>query len=153
MAVDLAVAARELGVAPETVRRWVAAGAPAARRGARGRGRRTLVDPAALAAWRRSCAAEGSNRELDAHRLAADLPNAIADAVDAAFRLAEGPHKRASAGLLAAAWFLSSTAVLDRLRELEPDVAELAVLPEKIRHLRGISSGFDRFPAPKPVED
>lgn len=45
-------AASELGVSTCTLRRWIAAGCPVARRGGRGRGRLTMVDPERVRAWR-----------------------------------------------------------------------------------------------------
>lgn len=44
-------AAGELGVSSITLRRWIAQGAPVARRGGRGRGNATLIVPDAVKAW------------------------------------------------------------------------------------------------------
>jgi hypothetical protein len=51
-AVSLSVAARELGKNPSTLRRWIAEGAPCARRGGSGRGKGALVDLDALRRWK-----------------------------------------------------------------------------------------------------
>lgn len=47
----LAEAAKQFGVHPATVRRWVAAGAPTVRLGRGARGHGSLVDPDQLKAW------------------------------------------------------------------------------------------------------
>jgi hypothetical protein len=134
-ALPLPAAAHELGVAPRTLARWLAAGAPAVRRGRRGRGGRALVDVAAVRAWRASCEA-AAHPDLEA--LAAELPELVADAVLEAFRQTEGPHKRATAGALAGAWLLIVYALLDRLRRDVPHLADPDTLPRQIGHLRAI---------------
>lgn len=45
-------AARQLGVHRRTLTSWIDRGAPVVRQGRRGRGAPTLVDPAAVRAWR-----------------------------------------------------------------------------------------------------
>ena len=76
-------AARALGVSTSTLRRWMQAGAPVARRGRRGRGCRALLDPVAVQAWR-----EGERGDADAalRDLAGRLPELIGDAMAEAFR-------------------------------------------------------------------
>ncbi|MEQ9002337.1 MAG: hypothetical protein RIE74_02110 [Pseudomonadales bacterium] len=125
-------AAAELGIAPGTLKRWIAEGAPAARRGGRGRGNATLVDVAAVAAWRRG---QGGEDALIA--LAGELPELLADGAYEAFKLADGPHKRALAGSLTAAWSLMLQAVLDRV---SPNQARDS--PEKIKRLYAVFQGF-----------
>lgn len=103
-ALNLVDAARALGVAPVTLRRMIAAGAPVARPGRRGRGGEALLDPAAVKAWQ---ASRGATRdqagEADALRAALSrLPQRIAALADAQFQDAEGPHKRQLAGEIAA---------------------------------------------------
>src|SRR4051794_9255673 len=51
-AVRIAVAARQLGKSPETLRRWVRSGCPVAAPGGPGRGKGALLDVAAVRAWR-----------------------------------------------------------------------------------------------------
>lgn len=133
-AVPIAEAARIAGVSPRTLRRWIRAGAPVARRGGRGRGRVTLVCPAAVAAWRR--AQRGQTDPGDLLRvLAADLPELLACAVVEAFRAAEGPSKVATAWPLADAWYRCTQALLERLRADCLDVPDLAAVPEPISYL------------------
>lgn len=136
-ALPLIEAARALGERRGTVLRWIAEGAPCARRGSRGRGKSTLVDPLALAAWRRSTTAE---QQLLA--VAAEVPDIVGDAVYEAFVETTGPHKRGAAEPLADAAYLVTVALLDRLRRDAPDVPEYTstMQPEKMRVLRLILS-------------
>ena len=71
-------AARLIGCSVTSLRRYIRAGAPVIRHGTRGRGKATLIDPAAVAAWR---TAKGS----DVRRLADHLPAEIGRAFYAAF--------------------------------------------------------------------
>jgi hypothetical protein len=133
MSESIPAAARTLGVSEATLRRWLRVGAPVARRGGRGRGRRTLVDAAAIEAWR------GCGKASDALVVfAAELPELVADAVHEAFMLTGGPHKRATAGVLAATWYVVTVGILDRLRADVPDLHDPTLVPEKIAHLRMI---------------
>lgn len=131
--VSIVTAARALGISESQLRRYVASGAPVAHRGARGRGRATLLDPSAIEAWRRAGA--GDDRLVV---LAAELPELIASAIHSAFLSTDGPHKRATAGALAGVWYLVTTAVLDRLRREVPELGELTTVPDKIAALRVI---------------
>ena len=140
-ALPLTDAARELRVSPRTLSRWLAAGAPTVARGRRGRGGRALVDPAAVRAWRLSCAA---TEHADLEALAAEVPEIVANAVAEAFRQCEGVHKRQAAGVLAGAWYLVTVALLDRLRRDVPHLSDPAVLPAQIGHLRAIFAGSRR---------
>jgi hypothetical protein len=131
----LADAARELEVSEGTVRRWLAAGAPAARRGGRGRGRRTLIDPEAVRAWRR----QGDDARADlAQALASELPEMVASACVDAYRLA--PDKRGAAFAAVATWQLVTGALVDRLRVEAPALSDPAVIPEAIERLRKIAN-------------
>lgn len=132
--VPLTAAARKLNVSVPTLRRWMADGAPVARRGRRGRGGAALLDVAAIEAWR------GTGAATDLlHVLAAEVPELVAGAVEEAFRAATGPHKRAFAGHLALAWFEVTSRLLDRLRRDVPEIPELATVPERIERLRQIA--------------
>ncbi len=127
-------AALELAVSETTLRRWIARGAPVARRGRRGRGGHALVDVGAIAAWR------GSGCSTDALRVfAAEVPELVADAVDASFRAIRGPSKRELAGALAASWYWVTTALLDRLRRDCADIGDVAAVPESVERLRQIA--------------
>jgi len=127
-------AARALGVEPNTLRHWIAAGAPVARRGGRGRGNRTLVAPDAVRAWR---AAGADERLLLA--LAAALPQALAEAMAEAHALATGMSKAPLAGILAAAWYVATTKTLDALRAHNASIPELSTMPPAIARLRDIA--------------
>ena len=140
-AVPIPAAADALEVSVPTLRRWIAAGAPVAARGRRGRGGRALVDPAAVAAWRGSAAATD---HADLIVFAADVPQLVADAVADAFLQVEGPHKVSMAGPLAATWYAVTVALLDRLRQDVPTLTDPDVLPAQIDHLRSICSRFGR---------
>jgi len=93
------------------------------------------VDVAAVRAWRGSCEAVG---HADLEVLAAELPELVADAVAEAFREVTGPHKRATAGALAATWYQVTVALLDRIRRDVPHVADPLVLPRQIATLTAI---------------
>ena len=51
-AMPLAQAARELGIDPVTLQRWIKRGCPVMRLGAKGRGRSSVVSVAAIRTWR-----------------------------------------------------------------------------------------------------
>jgi hypothetical protein len=129
----IAEAATVLGVSTRSLRRWISDGAPVAQAGGRGRGKRTLVDPAAVLAWR-----DGARLDVEMRAFAAAIPDLLADAVHEAFTLAEGPHKRLLAGALVATWYLASTALIDELRDRGIDVPELAAPPRKVDMLRAV---------------
>jgi hypothetical protein len=134
-ALPLADAARELGIGESTLRRWLAAGAPAARRGGRGRGRRTLIDPEAVRAWRR----QGSADRADLARiLAGELPELVGNACAEAYRIA--PDKRNGAWIAVAGWQMMIGTITDRLRAHDPDLPEINVIPESIERLRKIAA-------------
>lgn len=130
-----------MNVHPATVRRWLRAGAPQVRRGRRGRGGGALVSVPALQAWRAGrrepCGASIERERADLVILAAEVPELLAGAVFEAFCEIEGPRKRLMGEPLALAWYLATTATLDRLRRDCPAVPELQPIPpEKIEYLR-----------------
>jgi hypothetical protein len=130
---DLDAAARALAISRRTLRRWIRAGAPTVARGGRGRGRRVLLDPAAVRAWRASCAAPATP---PAAVLALRLFARTADAIAEAHRMADGPEKRRAGAWMAAAWYAAACAVADELRDVDPDVRDPQVIPEAIARLR-----------------
>ena len=130
----VADAARALGVSPGTLRRWVSEGCPVARRGRRGRGCRTLVDPGAVRAWRD--AGTGQKIEAAFHELAGRLPELMGEAMAEAHRAA--PDKRNSAWVAVAGWQLAVGATLDHMREQVPGLPDPNV-PEAIELLRKIA--------------
>jgi hypothetical protein len=135
MAIPLSQAAEALNVSTSTLDRWIRSGAPVSRRGGRGRGRCTLVDPQAIQAWRGLPAATDNT----ALRVFADqIPEIVAGAAFTAFMETTGPHKRAAAGVLAGTWFLVVTALHDHMRKQGVEIPEVKALPDKISHLRGI---------------
>lgn len=127
-------AAAALGVSPRTLGRWIDAGAPVARRGRRGRGDATLIDPAAVRAWRR---AQGGADALRA--FAGRVPELLAIAHVEAYEMAHGP-KAAAAANTCATWYLSAMTLLDALRAEVPDIGELQALPVEIERLRKIGN-------------
>ncbi|GGX89991.1 hypothetical protein GCM10007160_16780 [Litchfieldella qijiaojingensis] len=122
-------AAHALGVSESTLRRWIAAGAPVARRGGRGRGNVTLVDPDAVIAWLNECDATEAMRAF-----AGQVPELVAGAIWESFRLAEGPHKRGVAELLVTLWYLASTEIMEAAGADAPEA-----WPEAIERLRKIA--------------
>lgn len=136
-ALPLPAAATELGISVPTLRRWVRAGAPVVQRGRRGRGANTLVNPDDIAAWR------GLSTPTDTTALqvfGAQLPQLVATAVAAAYREVEGPHKHLAAGVLAGAWYVVTTQLLDRLRDDVPELSDPQALPPEIDQLRDVYS-------------
>jgi hypothetical protein len=138
-AVPLPAAARELRVSVPTLRRWIRAGAPQARRGRRGRGGRALVDPAAIVAWRRFGKACDDAALVV---LASELPELVAAAVWQSFVNVEGMRKAPVAGVLAGCWYVVTVALLDRLRRDVPELCDPDVVPRQIDHLRSIYAGL-----------
>lgn len=139
--VPLEDAARELGIAAPTLRRWLRAGAPQERRGRRGRGGAALLDVRAISAWRAS--REGAVPPTELLRvLAAEIPELLALAAWEVFGETPDAHRRAVAGALSAFWYRASTALRDRIASDAPDVPEVATVPAQIdqlmRHFRPI---------------
>lgn len=137
-AVPIDTAAEALGVSKTTLRRWVAAGAPVAHRGGRGRGRSTLVDIAAVQAWRR----QGEDARADLARvLACEMSELVGEAVSEAFRLA--PDKRDARGaawVACAAWQHVVSALMDRLRMENAELPDVETVPESMERLRKIAT-------------
>lgn len=137
-ALPVPAAAAALGVSTPTLKRWIARGAPVARRGRRGRGCRTLIDPEAIRAWRQAQDADHTHVDAALRALAGRVPDLLADAVEEAFRLA--PDKRGAAWTAVAAWQLSVAAVFDHLRDCGADVGDPDAVPESIERLRKIAA-------------
>ncbi len=127
-------AARELDVSPVTLKRWRRLGCPCVP-GRRGRGHATLYDVAAVRAWR-----EANDRDALLMEIATAAPGVLADAALAAFAQIDAPDKRRQAGLLAATWYVLTTALLDHLRTTCAEVPELAGVPEPVERLRKIAA-------------
>lgn len=135
----LADAARELGVAPVTLRRWARRGCPH-QPGQRGRGGAALFNVGAVRDWLATSAEAGSaaGRRALALELSSQLPELMAEATRAAWCQMEGTDKRRMAGVAARAWYACTTAALDRLLAEDasiPDPHE----PRAIRYLRQIA--------------
>lgn len=143
MAVPFHQATDELQVDPATLRRWLRKGAPQVRRGRRGRGGGALLDVAAIRAWRNRTAVQASS--ISARALAAEIPELLAGAAMESFHAVTAPQKRAIAGVLAAAWYVSACALRDRLALLDPTIPEIDALPEQIAHLRDICRDSGRL--------
>ena len=134
-ALPVTEAAQALGIRPGTLLRWTREGAPVVQRGRRGRGCALLIDVEAVRRWRGA-----DERDALLLALAQALPEVLAGAVEHAHQMTDGPHKRASAGVLAGAWYLAATAVLDRLREQCAAVPEVRTIPAPIERLRKIGN-------------
>lgn len=126
-------AAAELGVSPNTLRRWIKGGAPVARHGRRGFGGAVEVDVGAIRAWRN---ATGGTDALRA--FAGRIPELLAQAAEETFLLADG-SKRDAASNLAAGWLIGMETLLAALRVEIPDLGEIEATPEGIERLRGIA--------------
>ena len=131
-------AARVLGVTPATVRGWIDEGAPVVRRGRKGRGHSTLVNVAALDAWREARTSASSTDAL-LMQLAAEQSSVLAEAMVEAHQRAEGFDKRKLAAFAVATYYLIDTVLRDRLRERCATVPDVRELPPEIERLRKIA--------------
>jgi hypothetical protein len=94
-AVTLSVCGAELGLTVRQLRYAVRQGAPVARRGRKGRGGATLVEPAAISAWMQE---RGDYAAVQARwRIARDFERNLAESLVLLVRNEDGPHKRALA--------------------------------------------------------
>lgn len=153
-AITIDAAAVDLDISPSQLRSWIAAGAPVACRGRKGRGNRTLVDVSAVRAWHRArqpAAQDADARVADVLRvLQARLPELLANAVHGAF--VQTPVKRdptALAWLACVAWQLALIDVQHEIEELGGGCAANAPLPGAIDYLRTVankSRSFEHFP-------
>lgn len=138
-AVKLADAAAELGLPVSTLQFWISRkGCPVARRGRRGRGGATMVDPVAVRAWlagRDQPTAPTTEHDVML-AYAERLPDLLAEAMFAAYCAVESPAKRQLAGTVAVAWYQAINGELDRLRDLWPDVPHVTTVPEAINKLK-----------------
>lgn len=135
-AVPSAAAAAALNIGQSTLRRWAKQGAPIMRAARRGRGCPALYDVAAVRHWRQAIDAADA-RLL---RIATELPDLIATAIDAEFRDCDRNNKRAVAGTMAACWYIATATALDRLRVDCADVRELGSVPAPIKRLQIIAT-------------
>lgn len=131
--VPVADAAEALDVHLSTIWRWIEAGCPVVCRG-RGRGQKTLVCIETVRCWR-----DGSSCERTILALASAVPELMEAAIYESWRTADGIGKRQLASVMAAAWYRTSCAMLDALREQHPNVPEIVFLPEKIENLKNIA--------------
>ena len=91
----LAACAVALGLTVRQLRYAVRQGAPVARRGHKGRGGATLVEPAAISAWMQE---RGDYAAVQARwRIARDFERNLAESLVLLVRNEDGPHKRALA--------------------------------------------------------
>jgi len=117
-------AAAALDTSEASIRRWVDQGAPIARRGRRGKGGAALYDVDALKAWR------GGDRGTATPDC--DFLELLGAVLWAQFLATSGPHKRAIASDLAAAWH--------RMRwELEDRGSSAGAAPIEVERLRLIA--------------
>lgn len=73
-------------------------------------------------------------------KLAAQLPQALADAITESYTEAEGGvNSRALAHIPAATWYVTATRTLEALRDRAPEIPEIVSLPEAITQLRAIA--------------
>lgn len=133
-ALPISDAALALGIPQTELRALIAAGAPVAQRGGKGRGNCTLVDPEAVRTWR---AASANERLLQT--LAAELPEVLATAMAESHALATGLSKGQLAAVLAGAWYVAATRALDALRAHSSAIPDLSVVPTAVRKLREIA--------------
>jgi hypothetical protein len=131
-ALTLPAAAEALGISSRALRRMIDNDAPVARAGGRGRGNSTLVDPDAIRAWIDSSSLAPAH-DSSFKAFASRIPEIIAHAMWDVFVDTEGPHKRAAARTLIAAWYLATAELMDAA-----GAPELSVMPEKIDRLRAI---------------
>lgn len=128
--VPQAAAALDLSVVQ--LRRLLRQGAPVARRGARGRGRATLVDVQAVRAWRAS-------QHVTLAAASAAIPDVLADALAGSLEQSDGLPKQRLAAVMAGVWYAASVAVLDHLRRFDPGVADVTARPLAVERLLKIA--------------
>ena len=137
--VTIGQAALALDLPESTLRFWIdRRGCPVARKGGRGRGRATLVDPVAIRRWmdgRDQPTAPTTEHDVML-AYAERLPALLADALYNAWRETDGPAKRQLAASVACAWYQAASAELDRLRDLHPDIPHVTTVPEAIVKLK-----------------
>lgn len=137
MMLGLDAAAGELGIATVTLRRWCRQGCPH-QPGRKGRGHAAMVDPDEVRAWQRA-----NVREAIVMEIAAVAPGVLAAATADAFTQIEANDKHRQAGVLAATWYVLTTALLDHLRAECPGVPDLKDrrrFPEQVERLRQIAA-------------
>jgi hypothetical protein len=132
--VTIAEAAARLGMTPKQIRYQITLGMPTVRRGRRGRGGSTLLDPAALLAWMNAGA---SPSEIEHRKLAHSLIRAVADSHVILFRTQSGPHKIALAANIVAGFIATANAVLLQLGLPSLKTNEM---PESIRQIAKLLS-------------
>jgi hypothetical protein len=132
-----------LEVSESKLKRMLKAGAPQAQKGRAGRGGGALFDVEALRAWQRQGQMEDALRVF-----AAELPDLVASACEEAFKLVEGPHKKASADLLAGTWYVITFDLLQHIGKVVP-VGGIRTEPEPIKRLRQIARGDHKSPRRK----
>lgn len=138
-ALPLTLAARELGVSSSTLRRWIRAGAPLARRGRRGRGRAALVSVEAVASWRASYAvAERPGVSVIPDFSA--VPDILGDTISEILDRADGLPKQRIARMLCELWYVSAFRVMDHLREIDPATPDVSAVPLSIERLRKLAT-------------
>lgn len=120
------------------LQRAIAQGAPVVRRGGKGRGHSTLLDPSAVADWLNR---RGTFTQEHHLQLARGLIAAVAEATALRFRAASGPHKLALARELVAQFFDAAQAIREQLGlpPLEP-----ADVPAEIRKMARVGDIFGR---------
>lgn len=115
----LADAAVALNMKMGTMRRLIGEGLPVVRRADAkgGRGSTTWLHVPTARAWLAARQQPAQPVEALLLQLAAELPAAIAAALDDASRLCDGPHKRDLLRLLPGVWWLVASAARDHLVE------------------------------------
>jgi hypothetical protein len=132
-AVPVEIAAQALGISARQLEADIAAGAPVARRGRKGRGCCTLVEVGRIRAWRARRADPAVADGAEQLKAFADgISELVASAIDETFREVSGPHKRALAGALAGAWLRVTIALREPIAGISP---EPSCVPEKITAL------------------
>ena len=143
VALTIGQAAAELDLPPSTLHFWISRkGCPVARKGGRGRGNATMVDPAAVRRWQADRDQPAPTAPTSEHDLALmyaqRLPDLLAQAMFAAYCAVESPAKRQLAAAVACAWYQATSAELDRLRDRHPNIPHVTSLPEAINKLKSI---------------
>jgi hypothetical protein len=133
-ALRLAEAAARLGVSPRQVRYAIERGAPVVKRGRKGHGHATLVDPEALRRWLRK---PDRMEEARNHELANNLIRAVADNAVLQFRMQSGPHKLALAANVVESFSATANAICTQLGLSPPEPNEV---PENIRQIAKLLS-------------
>jgi hypothetical protein len=133
-AVTVSACAAQLGAKASRVKYWIALGAPVVRRGRKGAGNSTLIDPQALLAWMnaRGRSSAEKNREL-----ASKFTQSLATTMCLQWRSFAGPEKLQRAGMVVETFLMAAQTIRAQLGlpDMRPDE-----VPEEIQQMQKVAA-------------